>query len=75
MPAAIDVSVKASSIVDQKTIQAIFLADEPELPHRSWRELIDLSNHARFLPTFLPHPPLIAQKYQAVNYQSGEIKH
>jgi len=74
VPAAVHVGVKTSTVVDQKCIQAIFLADQPEFFYRPRRQVVHLCDHPSAAPAFVSHPAPIAPKEPALNRQANEIE-
>jgi hypothetical protein len=66
--------VKVASIVDQKAVQAILLADQPKLFNGSRGEIADFGNYPPATPALDRHFPLIAQKKPAMNRQADEIE-
>jgi hypothetical protein len=62
MATTIHIGEEISSIVDQKGIHPIFLADQPEFFHRSRRYFIDFGNDPPPKPALFLHAPLSRRK-------------
>jgi hypothetical protein len=74
VPAAIHVSVKAPLIVNEESINAIFIAYKPKLFNPTGRHFLYLRNNSASLATVLLHAPLIATEKQPVNNQSHDVE-
>src|SRR5687768_667093 len=74
MPAAIDIGIEAAAIVHEKGIDAVILADQPELLNRAGLELVHASDHPTAESTLIAHALLIAHKYILTDDQADQIK-
>jgi hypothetical protein len=59
--------MEGPSMIDQKTIDAIFLADQPELFYRPRAHVVNAGDDSSSRPALLLHSRLIAPKQPPAN--------
>ena len=74
MAAAINIGVKTPLIVDEKSIDAIFIAYKPKLFNTTGRQFLHLRHYSATFAALLLHAPLIAPEKYSVNNQSDDIE-
>src|SRR5262245_24131981 len=72
--AAVHVGVKTTSVIDQKSIEPIFLADQPEFLYRSGCNVVHSSDHPPARAAFRSHPGAIAAQPPALKRQTDQVK-
>jgi hypothetical protein len=66
MAASVDISMKVASIVHQKPINPVLLANDPKLFDRTGTQILDLADDSGPITAFVVHAPFVAQKAVSV---------